>query len=265
MSYKRSVLLACVIAGIALSTAPVKVCAQSVNLAIVGANNLPTCNVSIPSGIVFLNVKVIAAAGPVCAISFRIESDCPALITSTTYNLNPPCVTSGSIATIIVVNAGLPITCHVRILPLVGEARIVAADNEGYPMIAEAQCEPFNYVAPYRPYPPDGATNVPVNVKLSFVGTANQVGLGPADSGAFPAICYEGPYPPAEGLSNCGLPIDPGVLLPNTTYKWVAYNHCYPCLPDAAGAVSQVFTFTTGAPVATEGATWGHVKAMYRN
>ena len=113
----------------------------------------------------------------------------------------------------------------------------------------------------YNLYPPDGATNVPLDAKLSWE---------PARSG-LPGCslyitrdpsCATGqditPTPP-----QCGF-FDPGPLSPNTTYYWRPYWY----VNDGwgSGATTAMHSFKTVAdPLAAESSTWGHVKAMYRD
>ena len=67
---------------------------------------------------------------------------------------------------------------------------------------------------------------------------------------------------PHYNVPPCTFPVDPGPLLPNTTYYWRAWSiNSYSIAPTA---MSETFTFTTGGPVATQPSTWGRVKAMYR-
>jgi hypothetical protein len=110
--------------------------------------------------------------------------------------------------------------------------------------------------------------NVPTNTTLSLInGTVNEVVLStvPFQYMSAPYICSYNPYS-HPGLPTCALPINPGLLLPNTTYYWQGARVCDQLTGCFEGVVAftPVFSFTTGGPVASAQASWGAVKAMYR-
>jgi len=117
-------------------------------------------------------------------------------------------------------------------------------------------CEEFDVLAPYQPSPPDGATDVPLDVTLTWVLPDNR---------CFPWIQLDdtpppGSNPPAEdsGYLTNYTPAQP--LEPNTTYYWRIQLQC----SYDRGSWSDVWTFTTGdVTVPTESVTWGGIKALY--
>ena len=149
--------------------------------------------------------------------------------------------------------------------PAPGASHIELTDCSGFPMKGNGEysiyCDPGFMLGPYNPNPPDGAVDVPLYQLLSFNGSANVLmfGLDPNfDDGD--VVCSWGVQPPDP----CLFPFDPGALQPNTTYYWQAYYSCIGCEHGEYG-FSDIWSFTTtGVPLATEQATWGRVKAMYR-
>jgi hypothetical protein len=121
--------------------------------------------------------------------------------------------------------------CEFDIVPATGETQILLTDCDGYPMTGgdtfdEPYCDNVgSLLAPYRPIPADGATNVPINTALSFFsGAASEVALSttPFEYLTAPIICSNDPYDPEPDVPVCTPPIDPGMLQPNTTYYWQA-------------------------------------------
>lgn len=103
---------------------------------------------------------------------------------------------------------------------------------------------------PYDPFPADGATGVPLDVELTWVGSAPwfyYVDFG-TDCGSLTEYDVSGP------------PFSPGPLEPATTYYWYAsWTDGLEC-----GAASPVFSFTTEIAVGTEPTTWSRIKNLYR-
>ena len=217
-----------------------------------------TCNQS--PGFHVLPVN-LSAAGPVATARFKVVAssavtflDPPNGEFDVTLN---PCIQYGSIGTLLlIVPAGPSVT--LTVVPATGDSEIEMTDCDGYALRAVQECDLAQLTAPYRPNPPDGAVDVPTNQLLNYVGSANHVVIGTDPDLENPTqICFAGDF-------LCDLPLNPGSLAPNTTYYWQASHFCicgqvYP-------AHSEVFSFTTGDfPIATESATWGRVKALYRN
>jgi hypothetical protein len=164
-----------------------------------------------------------------------------------------PCTTIGPLVSLLViVPAGPSVTFS--IVPATGYSEIELTDCEGYAMPTVTSCGPPRLSAPYRPNPPDGATDVPTNQLLSYVGVANSVGIGTSPN-LGQVIC--------QGEPPCALPLNPGLLAPHTTYYWRAGTVCF--CDGVLGGTSELFSFTTGdGPLAVEATTWGRVKALYR-
>jgi hypothetical protein len=170
------------------------------------------------------------------------------------------------VLTITFLAATTPVTdCTWDVAPADGDAAILLTDCDGYSMTGASArsiyCGDVNgFIAPYRPYPADGATDVPPNPSLSFIGVANLLSFGTAAYPLTPTVC-DVPFG-----TLCDNPFDPGMLAPNTTYYWYAVYSCVASCPHGEGAVSDFWSFTTGdLPVAVEETTWGRVKALSRD
>lgn len=168
---------------------------------------------------------------------------------------------------------GVTLPCTMRIVPFPGATNIELTDSEGNPMIGawthdSPDCSSrADWIAPYLPVPPNGATAVPTNQLLSYSGPATTVVLGtnPVPDPDDPASIICTNYSAPAEKPQCVVPIDPGSLLPLTTYYWRAYNLCSGC-EQGEGAMSDIFSFTTGeGPLAIKPASWGSVKAIYRD
>lgn len=161
--------------------------------------------------------------------------------------------------------AALPsVTWEVQ--PFPGESDIGLADCDDFPMKGTGEysiyCDPNFMIGPYKPNPPDGAVDVPLDPLLSFIGPANllYLGLDPQFDDNDVA-CSIFVFPPDP----CLFPFDPGTLLPNTTYYWLAMNVCQGC-EHGDFASGDVWSFTTGdGTLSTQQSTWGYVKALYRD
>lgn len=144
-------------------------------------------------------------------------------------------------------------------------------DCEGYPAKGAStyvgNCTligEYLMIAGYRPTPVDGATGVPVNVLLDFVGPGNLLYFAdhpldvpiPGHSHWDDVIFY-------DGQGSIPTPFNPGTLSPNTTYYWQIVNDCGPCV-HGDSAAGDMWSFTTGAAVATESSTWGQIKSLFR-
>ena len=110
---------------------------------------------------------------------------------------------------------------------------------------------------PFGLYPPDGATNVPTNVQLTWVENGPysycsvRISTDPA--------CGSGDYYPVD----CGAQsYSPSFLQPETTYYWQAFTSFDAC---SGGGLSPVHSFTTEGPIPVTTTTWGRVKAMYQD
>lgn len=150
-----------------------------------------------------------------------------------------------------------------EVQPFPGEPAIGLMDCDGFSMNGTGQysiyCDPGFLIGPYKPNPPDGAVDVPLDQLLSFTGGANFMYLGLDPQFDDNDLVCEYPQSP------CTFPFDPGDLLPNTTYYWKALNVCTGC-EHGEYAASDLWSFTTGdITVSTQSSTWGHVKALYRD
>jgi len=234
-----------------------------------------SCDVSLIVGIHSLTIRLDGTVAPVKTARFKLLSSCPLTYFGTPPNLEydltfGSCIGAGAqIENFGILVQGSTQVCTIKVVPVTGATNIELTDCDGVPMVGGWSHDGVfcvytgNYVAPYRPDPPNGAVNVPINTLLSYVGPANLVNLA-----TYPFLFIEDAYPictsqAGSQLPLCTLPIDPGLLQPNTTYYWRAYNTCFGCT-HGEGAGSELFSFTTGGPVAVEHSTWGHVKALYR-
>ena len=211
-----------------------------------------------------------SAAGPVHTARFKVVASSPVTI------VDPPggefdvtfssCGSYGALGTLLVLIPAGP-AVKFTVVPATGHTAIELTDCDGYALRTVSTCDNSQLLGPYRPNPPDGATDVPTDQLLSYVGDANYVALSTDPNmdiwnPANVVLCNHvetGTTGPA-----CALPLNPGPLSPHTTYYWQAVYYCA-CGQVAAG-YSDVFSFTTGdGPLAVEPTTWGRVKAMYRH
>ena len=108
---------------------------------------------------------------------------------------------------------------------------------------------------PSAPYPADGATAVPLDVRPVWQA-------GGIDCNCLGLVCYslwlgEDPEPQLVS-SGCDEPFPDLDLQPLTTYYWrVQVTNC-------GSGTSPLWSFTTGTSIATEKSTWGVVKRLYR-
>ena len=141
------------------------------------------------------------------------------------------------------------------------------SDHAGQCRECFQECYDGGPLPPYNLYPPDGATNVPVDVVLTWDGVP----------------FLDDPYP--DDFTGCSVVVssDPSLangqggwghcnsfapaLQPNTTYYWSAgwYDTGTWCSDLVFQGATRVYSFTTEAPLSTTTTTWGRVKAMYRD
>ena len=221
-----------------------------------------------PPGLQLLPIN-FQAAGPVATARFKVVSSSPVTFfdppNGEFFGALSPCRDYGSLGMLVVLIPPGPAVTF-TVVPATGHSQIEVIDCDGYALPTVQECEEYQELAPYRPDPPNGATDVPTGKFLSYIGNANYVALStnpnmyifdPANT----VLCSQPGTD--ETPPPCPLPLNPGVLQPHTTYYWRAVERCS-CGQVATG-YSELFSFTTDAgPVAVEPATWGHVKAMYR-
>ena len=256
------------------STVPSISRSQNATIGVYRLNGSPACPMS-PGESALVLVKLVHTAGPVKTMHFTLVPSCAGATISGPLGSNvtfSPCAMDGQI--ISVLNVTAPATCGVwgfyfDVRGPNGEYSIPMTDCDGYPMTAGdafvsidgPPCDDMStLIAPYRPTPANGATGVAVNTLLSYFGPANKIRFSsvPLTISMYDQVLC-GPSPA------CAQPINPGALAPNTTYYWAALNE-RPFLFGSIAASSETFSFTTGdAPLPTEGATWGRIKAMYRD
>ena len=174
---------------------------------------------------------------------------------------------------LVVVPAGLPPDCQPWKANDGAEAEdcdgnVLAAASSSYSAcVAGASvscclecCYPFygGALPPYNLSPPDGATGMPLNLQLSWEGTP---AVGSND------YCFVeiGTAPDcanwAQFQVDCDAPFAPDFLQPGATYYW----HVISDVDGRCHSVSATHSFTIDVPLSTRPATWGRVKAMYRN
>lgn len=110
-------------------------------------------------------------------------------------------------------------------------------------------------LAPYSPFPADGATGVPLHPSLFAywnTGTCNCLGV-PCTA------LYFGVDPdPPLFFALCDMPWPELDLAPSTTYYWrVSVDFC-------GFVVGPVWSFTTEPPIGVEASTWSNVKQVFR-
>jgi len=111
---------------------------------------------------------------------------------------------------------------------------------------------------PSNPWPPDGATNVPLAPELLWESEPTAgTGLGVFETRLFFGLT---PNPPL--INATVYPPHPlGPLAPSTTYYWQVISIVY----DFGGAgVGPVWHFTTTSSTPIRSSTWGAIKALYR-
>ena len=227
-----------------------------------------------------LEVRLVHTVGPVKTARFKVVPSCPVTGGPFEFDLTfPNCIADGAtMATIFVIADPCNQTYGLwfDVVPATGETKIRLTDCDGYAMTGmdafqttdyDYPCDDVSWaLGPYRPTPPDGATGVPVNTVLGYVGNANVIIFSdqPFDDATewSHVLCAAQPDP-FYSAPPCTYPVDPGPLLPYTTYYWRAWNVPWYSYAPAAG--SEVYTFTTGGPVTAEPSTWGRVKALYRD
>lgn len=113
---------------------------------------------------------------------------------------------------------------------------------------------------PRNPFPPDGATDVPLTTELSWM-IDPPVGcdtLGDRWANVYFGTGSPLPLVADENIDRTNLPVGP--LQPGTTYYWRVWVNNYNVPADG-----PVWSFRTATPVATEASTWGRIKSLYRN
>jgi hypothetical protein len=111
-------------------------------------------------------------------------------------------------------------------------------------------------------FPPDGATNVPRDVVLSW-GEMDGPSMGECFGPDQFSVRFGTTSDPRIEWSGWGRFFDPyGLLQEDTTYYWSLIG----MRPGGGNVTTPTWTFSTGpgGPVATEHTTWGKIKALYR-
>lgn len=110
--------------------------------------------------------------------------------------------------------------------------------------------------APYDPYPPNGATDVPLSISLEWSFDLPRCG----DISGREDNIYFGTQPDPPFLDIWGgEPYPMQALQPSTTYYWKVRTRAYGLM-----GASPIWSFTTTSTVATKQTTWGAIKALYR-
>ena len=113
-----------------------------------------------------------------------------------------------------------------------------------------------NASAPHAPYPPDGATDVPLLTTLEWSFDLPQCG----DISGREDEIYFGTTAEPPLIELWGGPSYPlAALQPSTTYYWKIHTRAY-----GLSGTSPVWSFTTTITVSTHQSTWGAIKALYR-
>lgn len=113
--------------------------------------------------------------------------------------------------------------------------------------------------APSDPSPPDGATDVPLDVVLNAQVYTPDFCCPPLFGDWVNVYLGTDADPPLVGLQ-AGVPFDPESLSPGTKYYWKLVYHN----TQAPSVSSPVWSFTTTNATPARTSTWGAVKALYR-
>lgn len=119
-------------------------------------------------------------------------------------------------------------------------------------------CAGWQFCYPLPPYdldPPNGATEVPTNVVLTWATT----GWGAVDITTDPECGTVQTFTVDSDQQSFA----PDFLQPNTTYYWRPQTGWYDMWCGTPAAAFH--SFTTSIVTPTEPTTWGRVKALYRN
>jgi hypothetical protein len=121
-----------------------------------------------------------------------------------------------------------------------------------------------NGLPPYNLYPPDGATDVTLDVMLSW--TLNDYYDYPPTSGCSITIGTEPCGTSDKIVIPCGInTFAPDFLQPGTTYYWSPGAYTFPSgCNNGISASAPVHSFTTTGPSPVKSRTWGWVKVLYR-
>ena len=117
-----------------------------------------------------------------------------------------------------------------------------------------------NVIVGYRPSIGDGATGVPVNPQLDWIGPATSLLLAthPLD---VPIPGHD--HITEDAVPSLTQPYNPATLDPNTTYYWqLRHDEC--CTLEPGMAVGEIWSFTTEDAISTEASTWSQIKALYQ-
>lgn len=255
--------------------------------ALVGAYSFsggtPACNVDVAAGAnVLLDIRIDVMAGSVASVRFGIQpsqgtwsgSFANVLLSPASCAMSP----GTSMGLVILTNTGGALTgVNFDVVPATGHATIELTDCDGYAMTGADHigsyidpCELRYLIAGYRPFPADGATDVPLNVTPSWMGPGNLVWLADHPITSYldtDLMCWPDNWLSDENgavpAASCNQPLS---LAPNTTYYWVIGNaNPNACEDCEVLAVSKMYSFTTAdGPLLTEPSTWGYVKSLYR-
>jgi len=126
----------------------------------------------------------------------------------------------------------------------------------------------YSSLPPYDLYPPDGATNVPLNVVLSWNGTEN-IEFPPDDYYSSGCYVLMGTSPACDNEQEytvvcASQSFAPDFLQPYTTYYWRPMYRLRPEGSCAPLGIAPLHSFTTGDVIAAEPHSWGYVKSLYR-
>jgi hypothetical protein len=176
---------------------------------------------------------------------------------------------SGDAVHVLTINymmAGLTETCcHYRVLPLPnsrfpGQITLSDCDFEaqtgqgGALLISRSSATTVD-----NPDPPDGATNQPLSVRLTWTEHRCDCTLCATFADLYFGTTTDPPLVSRLGNGGPGeYPYDPGLLEPYTTYYWKVGTY-------GAGEpwMSPLWSFTTTSAIPTESVSWGAIKALY--
>ena len=241
------------------------------------------CSIDVPGG-TYIFVNVVAITNPIRSVTITVPDPPAGELIGETWNyphtgdringmtLNLGCQQQGTIylGTIVVffpVHPGYDLPWQVGADSQVADCNFNSQLVEVLPSMINSPLQCFQHctgLAPHSLYPEDGATGVPLNGEVSW--------LGGSDSHFDECSVRIYTSPDCSTVQVVTFPCDItgpiialGPLQPSTTYYWqVSWFSTGGGCSRGGGGMSPIQSFTTQGALAAQPATWGRVKLMYR-